>query len=325
MKNNSLKEIAGKISEAKSIMLFPHVNPDGDALGSCAVLCEALRKLGKETWVLLEDDIPANLRFLDKGYCTWDSAKIEEPDICMCVDCGSSDRFEKRAEKFASGKTTICIDHHRTSELKWAYNYIDPAEAATGQIVFELLRELGAEPDKEIGEAIFAAITTDTGNFQYSNTQAKSHLIAAQLCGWGADFNGTSVQLYENVRMEKFMMRNRAMETLKIIGGGRGAVVLVTQEMLRETGAAMDETEGLSQELRSIAGVEFAAVVKEYEEEKIRVSLRAKSRGDVAEIASKLGGGGHTKAAGCTIYKTIAEAAKLVEEEILLAIDGLDE
>lgn len=325
MSNDSLKTIAEKLSEAKSVLLFPHVNLDGDALGSCAALCKTLRNMGKETWILLEDDIPANLRFLDKGYCTFEKDKIAEPDICMCVDCGSRDRFEKRAEKFISGKTTVCIDHHGTSEFQWDYNYIQPSEAATGQIVFDLLKQLEAAPDKETGEAIFAAITTDTGNYQYSNTQSKSHLITAELYDWGADFNKVSVELYENVRMEKFMVRNKAMETLKLLKGGKGAIVYVTQEMLQTTGAVMDETEGLSQELRSIAGVEFSAVVKEYEEKKIRVSFRAKSRGDVAKLAGRLGGGGHTKAAGCTIYENVYEAVKLVEKEMLRCIRELEE
>lgn len=101
MKNNSLREIAQVLHEAKSILLFPHVNLDGDALGSCAALCRTLRLDGKDAWIMLEDDIPANLRFLDKGYCTWDKDKIEEPDVCMCVDCGDTGRFPGRAEKFA--------------------------------------------------------------------------------------------------------------------------------------------------------------------------------------------------------------------------------
>lgn len=325
MKNNSLREIAQKIREAKSILLFPHVNLDGDALGSCVALCKALRSLKKEAWILLEDDIPANLRFLDKGYCTWEKEKVLHPNICMCVDCGSEDRFEKRAEVFHSADTTICVDHHRTTGSQWDYNYIDPEEAATGQIIFELLKELEIAPDREIGEAIFSAITTDTGNYQYSNTQAKSHLITAELYKWGVDCNKVSVEIYENVRVEKLAMKAKAMETLRLIAGGRGAIVCVTQKMLESTGALMEEAEGLSQDLRSIAGVEYAAVVKEYEKEKIRVSLRAKTKGDVAEIASRLGGGGHTKAAGCTIYKPIEEAAKMVENEMLRSIGKLND
>lgn len=323
MKNNSLKEIAQILNEAESILLFPHVNLDGDALGSCAALCKALRKKEKNAWILLEDDIPANLRFLDKGYCTWDMDKIQNPDICICVDCGDASRFEKRAQKFETGRTTICVDHHGTTEFFCRYNYVDPEEAATGQIVFELIEEMGIGPDKEIGEAIFAAITTDTGDFQYSNTQKKSHLITACLYDWGADFNKVSVEIYENVRKEKLLLKNRAMDTLNVIGGGLGAMVCVTQDMLTETGASMDESEGLAQDLRSIAGVEYAAVVKEYGPDKARVSLRAKRRGDVAEVARRLGGGGHVKAAGCTISEPIGTAMEMVKKELLSAIEDL--
>lgn len=324
MKNNSLQEIAQKLNEAKSILLFPHINIDGDALGSCAAICKTLRSNGKDAWILLEDDIPANLRFLDKGYCTYDMDIIKNPDICMCVDCGDLGRFPKRAEKFNKGKTTICIDHHRTTEFFCQYNYVDSVEAATGQIAFDLIKLMGIKPDEEIGEAIFAAITTDTGDFQYSNTQKKSHLIAAELYDWGVDFNKVSVEIYENVRMEKIMLKNKAMETLKLVGNDLGAIMHITQEMLEETGAAMDESEGLAQDLRSIAGVEFSALIKESEPGVARVSLRAKRRGDVAKIAQRLGGGGHTKAAGCTINLPIEEAVAVVEEEIEKAIEELE-
>jgi len=323
MKNNSLKEIAQKLSEAKSILLFPHINLDGDALGSTVALCKALRLAGKEAWILLEDDIPANLRFLDKGYCIWNQELIAEPDICMCVDCGDKGRFEKRADKFDEGKITVCVDHHRTTEFFCDYNYVDSEEAATGQIVFQLIKELGTEPDKEIGEAIYAAIITDTGNYQYSNTQKKSHEITMELYDWGIDCNKVSVEIYENTRMEKILLKNLAMETLKVLEGGKGAILYVTQEMLEKTGGLMEETEGFSQDLRSIAGVEYAAVVKEYGPELARVSFRAKTKGDVAKIAQRLGGGGHTKAAGCTIYAPIEEAFKMVEKELITGIKEL--
>ncbi len=323
MKNNSLQEIAQKLNEAESILLFPHINLDGDALGSCAALCKALRKNGKNAWILLEDDIPANLRFLDKHYCTYNHDLVEDVDICMCIDCGDIGRFPERAEKFKSGKTTICLDHHRTTEFFCDYNYVDSIEAASGQIVFDLLMEMGAEPDTEIGEAIFAAITTDTGNFQYSNTQKKSHAITAELYDWGVDFNKVSVEIYENVRMQKMLLRNKAMDTLKILGGGLGAIVYITQDMLAETGAVMDESEGIATELRSIAGVEYSALVKESAPGVARVSLRAKRHGDVASIAQNLGGGGHIKAAGATINAPIMDAVAAVEREILAAIEEL--
>ena len=110
------------------------------------------------------------------------------------------------------------------------YNYVDPDEAATGQIIYQLLKELGAEPDPAEGEAIYAAITTDTGDFTYSNTQKKSHQIVAELYDWGCDFNKVSVEIYENVRVEKIRMHAGAMETLRLIGGGKGALVCSNAE-----------------------------------------------------------------------------------------------
>lgn len=323
MKNNSLMEIAEVLREAESVLLFPHINPDGDALGSCAALCRTLRLDGKDAWIMLEDDIPANLRFLDKGYCTWDQNQIAEPDVCICIDCGDTGRFPGRVQKFMTGKTTICLDHHMTTEFFCDYNYVDREEAATGQIVFDLLSAMGTDPDRETGEAIFTAITTDTGDFQYSNTQKKSHLIAARLYDWGVDFNKISVEIYENVRMEKIRLRSRAMESMKVIGSGRGALVTVSQAMLKETGALMEESEGLAQQLRSIAGVEYSAVLKEYEPKLIRVSLRAKREGNVSEIAANLGGGGHIKAAGCTIREDLQTAVAMVEREMEKAIERL--
>ena len=323
MKNDSLKTIAGIMDGAEKILIFPHVNLDGDAVGSCAALCAGLRQKGKEAWVLLEDEIPANLRFLDRGFCATDQNVIKDPDVCICLDCSDSGRFPLRAEKFFSAPVTICADHHMTDKFSCDYNYVDSREAATGQIVYELLLNLGVDKDPLIGEAIYAAIATDTGDFTYSNTQKKSHLIAAELFDWGCDFNKVSVQLYENVRVEKIRLRSAAMESLRIIGGGPGAMVTVTQDMLRKTGADMDESEGLAQDLRSISGVEYSAVLKEYGPENIRVSLRAKRFGNVEDIARRLGGGGHVKAAGCTIRRPLSEAEALVEREILRAVKGL--
>ena len=116
MKNDSIKTIAKVLSKAESILIFPHVNLDGDALGSCAALCGALRKQDKNAWILLEDEIPANLRFLDRNFCTWDMDAIKDPDICICVDCGDTGRFPGRAGKFLSAGTTICVDHHMTEK-----------------------------------------------------------------------------------------------------------------------------------------------------------------------------------------------------------------
>ena len=323
MANNTFKEIAEVLLKAEKILIYPHINADGDAVGSAAALCHTLRRLGKTAYVLIEEQLPANLRFMDKGYFTFDEKVIEQPDVSVCVDCGDFGRFPMRMEKFLSARTTVCVDHHGTTQNFCDYNYVDPSAAATGELIYAIIKELVPEVDVETGEAIFTAITTDTGNFQYSNTTKNCHVIMAELFDLGVDTNKVSVEIYENERPEKLMITTRALSTLEIFGNGKGAIAYITMADMDEIGAEPFETDSVIENLRSISGVEYAAFVKEKEPGVIRVSLRAKRRGDVAAIASELGGGGHVKAAGCTLHMTVEEAVDLMKSKLSEAIDTL--
>ena len=321
--NNTFREIASVLDASRTILLYPHVSADGDALGSCTALCKALRMKGKECYILVEEELPLNLKFLDKGYCTDDQNIIEDVDVSFCVDCGDETRFPKRTEKFEQGKTSICLDHHRTTKDFCDYNYVVPEASATGELVFDLLQEMGTPADVEIGEALFAAITTDTGNFQYSNTTRKAFEIMTELLDWGVDTNKVSVQLYENIRLERKIIESMAFSTMNILADGKAAIAYVTQEMIEKSGALSEETENVIQQLRSIAGVEYAAFLKEKGENLVRLSLRAKTEGDVAVIAEKFGGGGHIKASGATLEMPIEEAVAAVTAELEAACKEL--
>lgn len=170
---NTIKEIAQKLKQAQSVLLFPHVHMDGDALGSSAALAGALRKQGKTCYVLIEDEIAGNLKFLDRDYCTDNQDIIDDPDLCVYIDCGDESRIPKRYGKFLSGRETMCIDHHRTNNSDTDYAYVDPDAAATGEIIYDIITTMGDEIDAHTGEALYAALTTDTGNFQYSNCTKK--------------------------------------------------------------------------------------------------------------------------------------------------------
>lgn len=312
---NTIKEICQKLKEHENIFIIPHVNMDGDALGSAVALCRALRIMNKNAFILLEDEISANISFMAKDYCTHDQGIIE-PDLSICIDCGQVDRFKEREEAFLKAKETMCIDHHKTSKGIADYNYIDPDSPATGQIVFLILKELGITYDKEIGEAIFAAITTDTGNFQYSNTNKESFLIAAELMDWGIDTNHVTVEIYQNERLERILIENKVMSTLCTLCEGKAAMAYVTQKMLEETGAEMSETEACVSLLRDIKGVEISAFIKEIDEGTCKISMRAKTTANVAQIAEKYDGGGHTKAAGFTLHMGLSDAFEIVKKEI---------
>lgn len=314
--NNTYKEIAEVLEKAQKILIYSHVSPDGDALGSSVALCRALRLKGKEAFVLVDEELPINLAFLDKDYCTENFDIIEEPDLSVCVDCGDFTRFPNRKEKFMQAPVSLCIDHHHTTKQFCDYNYIDPKASASGELIFDLLCAMGIEPDEEIGEAIFAAITTDTGNFQYSNTTRRAFEIMAQLCDWGVDMNKVSVEIYENVRLERKIIESMALSTLQLIGGGKGVVAFVTEKMIADSGAFSEETENVIKMLRSLTGVEYAAFLKEKGPETVRLSLRAKSYGDVAAIAERFDGGGHIKAAGATLSMPIEAAVNAVISEL---------
>lgn len=322
--NISINEIGRILKEHQKILIFPHINMDGDALGSAVALCKALRTLGKEAFVVLEDDIPDNISFLAKDYCTYDQSILDGHDLSVAVDCGTLGRLPERKDLFLKGKETMCIDHHRTSEGICDYNYIDGDSPATGQIIFKIVKEMGVTGDKEIAAAIFAAITTDTGNFQYSNTNKESHLITAELYDWGLDANEVTVNIYQNERLERIRIESQVVSTLCTICDGRGAIAYVTQDMLNETGAHMSETEECVSILRNIKGVEIAAFIKEMSEEEVKVSLRAKTKGNVAEIAKKYDGGGHTKASGFTIYQGLTESYDIVKNEIVEALKNIE-
>ncbi len=313
-KNNTLKEVAKILSDENnnSILLFPHINMDGDALGSAVALCSGLRQAGKEAYILIEDEIPDFISFLDDGYCTKNFGIIENPDVCICIDCGDEGRFPKRKEKFYEGKITGCIDHHVTSEPFTDFYYIDSKAAATGELVYDVIKEMGITINEEIAAGLFVAITTDTGNFQYSNTRKKTHLIAAELYDLNVEYDQISAKLYQNNRLEKLKLEVLALNEMKIFAGKKAAICGATQEMLKKTNCKMEETEGFIDILRNISGVEIAVFVKENEENKCKVSMRSKSYANVAEISCNFNGGGHKRAAGFTLNKGYEEAWDIV-------------
>ncbi|MBQ2160398.1 MAG: bifunctional oligoribonuclease/PAP phosphatase NrnA, partial [Firmicutes bacterium] len=321
------------------------VGIDGDAVGSCVAAAKALRTMGKTAYVLYSEELPGNLSFMlhdEKGesYFTDDPDIIsdDELDVSMAVDCGGWDRFKPYEDKFKAAKVTLCVDHHGTSVITDEdgtkhgiadFSVIEPDASACGVLIFDLLKEMQSMteveiiPDKEIGEALFAAITTDTGNFQYSNTNRKCFEVMAEISSWDVDTNKVSVEIYENERLEEVRIRSRAMEHMELVSKGRGAVSYVTKEEMEEIGVKAGETDSIVKIMRAIGGVEVVAFLKEKDRNVIRVSYRAKSFADVSLMAANHKGGGHKKAAGCTLYMPIKDAVELITKEIKEYLDNI--
>ncbi len=323
MSNNSFKEIWDVLTEGAEVLLFPHVLVDGDALGSSVALCESLRCEGIEAYIVLEDKIPNNLKFLDKDYILdyKEYNKVNSKDmICALVDCGDYGRIPKREELFKCGKAKIVIDHHQSTKQIGDYNYVDSKAAATGEIIFDLLTGNDVRISKEAATGIFVAISTDTGNFQNANTNKKTHETVAKLYEIKNSFRDIVVEINENIPLKALKLKGRLINEASIICNGKVAIVSITQALLEEMGCHMDDADGISSMLRSIEGVEVAVVLKE-KTDSVKVSLRAKSYFNVAEIAEKFQGGGHIKASGFSMKLPINQVRDLLVKELEAAFN----
>ena len=315
--NDTIKSIATIMKDLDGILIFPHINMDGDALGSATALCLALRELGKKSYVMINEPVPKNLDFLECGCTTDDDSVLDDVQLSIMVDCNGMNRIPGREAAWERGRLKGCIDHHQTKakDIRYDFSRIEPKSAATGEIIFDLLVELGVDIDQEMAESLFAAITTDTGNFQYSNTTAHTHEIVIALYDCGLNSNKVSVALYENESFAKMQLHSKLIESAQMFADGEGVLAVCTQKMLKETGTLMEDTEGVVSSLRSIHGVQVAAFIKEQPDGSVKVSLRSKERGDVAAISQRHGGGGHVRAAGFNL-----EGVSL-EETVALVID----
>lgn len=314
--NISLKETAKMLKEAKKLVLAAHVNPDGDALGSSLGLLHLLRDMGKDVQVFIDDDIPSVFSILP-GY-----EEIRRPtkepgeekikaDLLVVLDA-SLDRIGKVRDVVDA--PVLNIDHHVTNQCEAQWNYVDAKRAATAEIIYELLLEMEQEPTEEIAICIYTGISTDTGFFRYANTSPFTLRAAAKLleCGVKPHLISEAMEQrpYETVRNMA-----EAMQTIERFCDGKAAGLFLDQDLT----ARIENTEGLIDRVRIIEGVDVAVLLKCKEEKLCRVSMRSKGM-DVSKIAAEFGGGGHVRAAGCTLEMTFPEAKKAIMEAISKAV-----
>jgi len=316
----SLAEIASVLRGNSTVLLFPHIHMDADTLGACAALALSLRALGKDAYVVIGEEVPRSLTFLDFGtFLAAEEAEklVNNTDyLAALIDFSDLGRMQGELSKrlFEGAKASLCIDHHATSSPETEIYYVDAEAAATSEIVYALLRENDFEISKDAATALYSGIVTDTGRFQYANTTALTHKIAAELFEKGADFRGAFNKLYQNIRFEKLLALKEAIASVEFFADGKVALASITQETLNKLGAGDDETDGISEKLRDISGVVVAIFMRELEDGNIKVSMRSGGQIDVAQVSAQFGGGGHMRAAGFTVGTSMAETkAKLAE------------
>ena len=296
----TMEEAAAYLTQGQSFLITAHVNPDGDAIGSALGLQAYLRRQGKVAEVFIDDDLPRHLSFMP-GF-----SDIRRPDgvdrksdFLVVLDTDTSRIGE--VAKCAPGAKILNIDHHISNDEKADYLYL-AKRSATAEMIFEILDSLGAEFPLDVAIPLYVGVATDTGFFRYSNTtpltmRVGGRLLAAGIC---------SSDISETLELRPLaVVKGQAavLDTLELSAEGRVAGIFLDKAFADQ----METTDSFIDLIRVIEGVEIAVLIKEVEERRCRVSIRSKGI-NVSDIAVRFGGGGHIRAAGCTLNMTLAEA-----------------
>lgn len=311
----SLKDIAKVILESNTIGISFHASPDGDATGSALALYNALKELGKDVYILSKEEVPEGFAFLP-GAKEIDGrmpTPTYDTDLVIVVDCGNRDRVCANIEDFCG--TLINIDHHVTNEMYGVINYIETKSAATAEIIYLLLKELGfafdskAEVFKTIGTCIFTGIVTDTGCFRHSNVTQRTHDISGELINVGVNNTEIYDKLFNNKPYEKVKLIGYALNKLELVLNNKVSFIELSKAEIDSFNLKNSDTSDIISIALGIKGVEVAVITKE-DEDGVKASLRSKSNFDVRKVAEALGGGGHVKAAGLKLMNKSLEETK---------------
>jgi phosphoesterase RecJ-like protein len=299
-------EAVAELLGADRLFLCTHEHPDGDALGSLVAMQLALASLGKDTVAFIAADefpLPHEYRFLRLDHV----AKVLPDDLAertlVFLDCGNIDRNPAEAVK-REGARIVNIDHHHDNTLFGTVNHVVPEASSTAEIVWSLLPGLGVPLTRDIAEALYVGLVTDTGKFMYENTGPAAHRMAAELHEAGVDAQAIYRQLYENVPQGKVDLLARGLANIRRFDGGTLSVAHLSRADYESAGAEEAYSEGVVDHLRAVQGTAVAALVRDRMadtdgERPRKVSLRSSDdRVDVSRIARAQGGGGHRQAAG---------------------------
>lgn len=322
MQNNlTLSGVADLLSSAERVLIFTHRNPDGDALGSSFALAQMLRRMGKSARVVCDDSAPKRLRFTlrEQEDCIYTEGMESEYDLLCAVDTASVGQLGTLGH--LAKKIGVSIDHHGTGEV-FCPAFVDPEASAAGEILFDLYclwqEEGKLSPDADIARLLYTAIVSDTGSFKYSNTTKKTMLAAAELMGeiqsatdGGDDIPMLCHRLFECRTLTELRAQRAGIDALRLECDGQLGIVLFTQAMLRDNGLTMEDIANVIGLPRTVDGVKIALAIKQSPDDPTvwRVSSRANCDVDVSAVCAAFGGGGHKRAAGCSISAPDAESA----------------
>jgi phosphoesterase RecJ-like protein len=307
----SIRTAAQKILSADRILISSHVHPDGDTMGSLLALGLGLLSIDKSVVMVSPDGLPPRYRFLPGSELVlerWDGSV----DLAIAVDCGTVRQLGKFGTLFEKTRNTIQIDHHDFADVFGKLLVADPAAAAVGEIIYDLLKELKVKITPMIATCLLTSIIVDTGAFRFANVRSRTFRICADLLDHGVDLKYLLEEAYWKKSETTVRLEAVSVGRMKFERGGRVVWSYVNQADFKRLNGVPSDVDGVADDLRSIDGVKLAALMREGEDGACRVSLRSEAGINVAKIAQVFGGGGHFNSAGCHMKNTKSNRDKLV-------------
>jgi len=312
-----------RLRDARRVLLTSHRNPDGDAIGSELALAELASAFGIETVIVNRDPAPISLTELPgvETVVVADSLPGDFPegfDLVVTVECPELDRAGFDG---LDRLPILNIDHHKGNPAYGEVNYLDDEAPAVGQMVWTMFKTAGVEPSVDAAINTYVALTTDTGDFRYSNARPRAFRAAAEMVERGADPPTISEWVHDGRSEASVRLLGEALKTLRFLCDGRLASLAVDEAAFARAEADSTDTDEIINIPRAVAGVEAVIFCKQWEPGLVKVSLRSRGGVDVQRVAAKFGGGGHTNAAGCS-FETDLETARSSLEASLTEILG---
>lgn len=318
-KRDFCPEMLSALHQANSILLCTHVQPDGDAVGSALAMGWGLKALGKQVTLLDADPVPGQMRFLPGAdtFIQPEAVRHKAFDAALAIDTAAVELLGASKEAFFAAPVTLVMDHHPDNPRYAGINVVDGSAAAAGCIVYRCLRAMEAPITKEIAPCLYCAVSTDTGNFRFRNTNAEAFSLMADLMEAGLDLPAAARPLHQLLEEPHVRLLGRALDSLRLFGGGRCAAMTLTQEDYRMARALPEHNTNIVNYALNIPGVEMACLAEDRGNGQVKASLRALPPHNVAEIARTFGGGGHQLAAGLRREGALSDLCAELEEKML--------
>ena len=313
-----MKDILRIIKKYNSFALFCHVSPDADALGSMNALRLILKKLNKKVYAYCDGVVPSNISFLDVKL-EENEKHIMQVDVCIMLDCNSSGRIGKYAELFDKAKIKVVIDHHQKSDYKFDYSLIDTNSPSTADILYEIIKELNVTINSQIALNLYAGLSSDTGCFMHSSTNAMSHKHAYELLGYNFNLAEVNYNMFKYKGSSYLYFYKTALKNTKAYLGGKLYVTFFNyKEYLRYQDIC--ENPSAFSFLEGIEGNEIRVKILEKTKDTFSISFRSNKYVNVCDIARVFNGGGHIRAAGAEVmlpYKELLQQIIEVSKKVL--------